>query len=99
METKIKKYFLEEKKVTEQVAKILCKSLLKYEDIAEEFCYWIENREYMKEDNLVINGYSATDISKLASHLDASGVYGFMVSLRDNPVKAEEIIKNNFPNK
>lgn len=99
METKIKKYFLEEKKVTEQVAKILCRSLLKYEDIAEEFCYWIENREYMKEDNLVIDGYSATDISKLAPHLDASGVYGFMVSLRDNPVKAEEIIKNNFPNK
>ena len=99
MEAKIKKYFLEEKKVTEQVAKILCRSLLKYEDIAEEFCYWIENREYMKEDNLVINGYSATDISRLAPHLDASGVYGFMVSLRDNPVKAEEIIENKFPNK
>ena len=99
METKIKKYFLEEKKVTEQVAKILCKSLLKYADIAGEFCYWIENREYMKEDNLVINGYSATDISRMAPHLDVSGVYGFMVSLRDNPIKAEEIIKNKFPNK
>lgn len=99
MEAKIKKYFIEEKKVTEQVAKILCKSLLKYEDIAEEFCHWIKNREYKKEDKLVINGYSATDISKLAPHLDASGVYGFMVSLRDNPAKAEGIIKNNFPTK
>ncbi len=99
METIIKKYFIEEKKVTEQVAKILSRTLMKYEDIAAEFCYWIQNREYKEDGNIVINGYSATDINQLAPHLDGAGVYNFLVSLRDNPIKAEEIIKNNFPNK
>ncbi len=97
MEEKIKAYFLEEKKVTEQVARILSRSLLKYGDIAREFCHWLDSREFPTEDMLVIEGYSAMDISILASHMDAAGVYNFMVTLRDNPRKAKEAINNNFP--
>lgn len=99
MEEKIRKYFIEEKKVTEPVAKVLSKSLLKYDDIAEEFVYWLENRDYKQDDKLTICGYSARNISDLAPHLDAAGVYNFMVTLRDDPKKAEETIKNKFPSK
>lgn len=99
MEQEIKQYFIKEKKVSEVVAKVLISSLLKYTDIAQEFCFWLKMREYKQNDKLVIEGYSAEDIHKLAPHLDTAGVYGFMVTLRDNPQEALEIIKNNFPRK
>lgn len=99
MKERIEKYFIEEKKVTGAVAKVLSALLLKYVDIAEEFCYWLEKREYKKDGQIRISGYSAKDISLLAPHFDAAGVYNFMVTLRDNPKKAAETIENKFPSK
>jgi len=93
------KYFIEEKSVTEVVAKILAKPLLKYDDIKEEFLYWLENRNYDCPNPINISGYTAASVARIAPHLDSAGIYNFMVTLRDNPVKAKEYINNGFPRK
>lgn len=93
------RYFVEEKSVTEVVAKVLATTLSKYDDIRNEFVFWLENRNYDYPNPININGYTAASVAKLAPHLDAAGVYGFMVTLRDNPTKAKEYIDNGFPRK
>ncbi len=96
---KIIKYFIDEKAVSEVVAKVLAKSLLKYADIRDEFIYWLNNRDYNAPNAISIGGYSACDVHEMAPFLDAAGVYNFMVTLRDNPIKAQAYIKNGFPRK
>ena len=93
------RYFVEEKSVTEVVAKVLARPLLKYDDINEEFLYWLENRNYDCPNPINVSGYTAASVAKIAPHLDAAGVYGFMVTLRDNPTKAKEYIDNGFSRK
>lgn len=95
----ITRYFIEEKSVTEVVAKVLAAPLLKYDDIKEEFLYWLENRTFDCPSPINISGYTAATISEIAPHLDAAGVYSFMVTLRDNPSKAQNYIENGFPRK
>ncbi len=96
---KIIKYFTEEKAVTEVVAKVLMKPLCKYTDIKTEFIYWIDNRTFNIPNALSVNGYSAEKIHEIAPFLDAAGIYGFMVTLRDDPEKAQQYINNGFPRK
>ena len=96
---RITEYFIKEKGVSAVVASVLKKPLTRYADIEKEFCYWLDNRNYDAPDILVINGYSAKQISEIAPFLDASGVYQFLVTLRDDPEKAREYIKNGFPRK
>ena len=98
MQDKIVKYYIEEKKTTPVVAKVLSKKLLKYDDIASEFVYWLENREYKEAGALSLEGYTAKKLSDMAP-LDAAGVYAFMVSLRDDKENALETIKKGFPRK
>lgn len=96
---KIIQYFIREKNVTAVVAKVLAKALTKYSDIEKEFIYWIDNRNFDAPDALEIGGYSAKKIHEIAPFLDAAGVYNFMVTLRDDPAKAQNYIKNGFPRK
>lgn len=95
----ITRYFIEEKFVTETVAKVLSARLSKYDDIKNEFIAWLENRNYECTDPVTINGYTAASVAETAPHLDPAGVYGFMVTLRDNPKKAQEYIDKGFPRK
>lgn len=96
---KIINYFINEKQTTLVIANVLAKSLLKYSDIEEEFVYWLDNRDFDSPNALKINGYTAKEISKIAPKLDASGIYNFLITLRENPEKAEEYINNGFPRK
>ncbi|SEM23192.1 hypothetical protein SAMN04487770_12958 [Butyrivibrio sp. ob235] len=91
------KYFTEEKKETPVVARILEKPLVKYEDIRDAFLDWLVTRDYT--DTPIVREYTPQKIHELNPGLDASGVYQFLVTLRDNPDKAEEYIKNNFSTK
>lgn len=96
---KIISYFVNEKGVTEVVAKVLSKNISKYQDIKDEFIYWIDNRSFQLQNPVEINGYNASIIHKKAPFLDAAGVYNLLVTLRDNPDKALEYLKNGFPRK
>lgn len=91
------KYFTEEKKETIVVARVLEKNLTKYDDIKDGFLDWLKLRKY--SDAPVISGYNAILIHEMQPDLDAAGVYQFLVTLRDNPAKAEEYINNNFSRK
>lgn len=81
------------------VAKRLCAKLSKHEDIYAELLSCIEGCGECAENGLVVNGYSAKDIQALAPFMNLVGVYGFLVSLRENPESSLETIKAGFPRK
>ena len=81
---------------TERAAKRNAAKLSKHEDIKKEFEKRIETGEY-PEDGLIIEGYSAKQISEIAPFMNAVGVYNFLVTLRDNPVVGLQAIKDGFP--
>ena len=85
--------------MTEVVAIKTEKKVSKYEDICKEFEYWINNKTYNADKPLVVGGYTAQDIYKLAPFMDGLGVFNFMVTLRENPAKAKEYIDGGFKRK
>jgi len=95
----ITEYLLTDKKMTEIVAKRTEEKVSKYDDIRKEFEYWISNKTYNTEIPLVVGGYTAQDISRLAPFMDGLGVFNFMVTLRDDPAKAKEYIDGGFKRK
>ena len=90
-------YFVVEKKETLVVAKVLARTIEKYEDIKSGFLDWLITREYSLTPE--VGGYNAVKIHEMQPFLDAAGVYQFLVTLRDNPEKAQQYIDNNFPRK
>ncbi len=92
-------YLVNEKGVTMIVATVLAKSFEKYPEIKQEFISWIKERNFKEEDAIKIEGYTAKRIHEIAPELDASGVYQFMITLRENPQKAKEYIQKGFPRK
>ncbi|MDR0286691.1 MAG: hypothetical protein LBI03_03140 [Clostridiales bacterium] len=95
----IMEYLLKEKKMTEVVASRTETKVAKYEDIRKEAEFWIKNKTYNTESPLVVNGYTAQDIYKLAPFMDGLGVFNFLVTLREDPVKAQEYIDGGFKRK
>lgn len=95
---KIIEFLINELNQNERVAKRNATKLTKYEDIQNEFLDCLESEEY-PEEGIVINGYSAKDISERASFMNVVGVYNFMVTLRDNPDFAIKTINDGFPRK
>jgi len=95
--SKITTYFIENKKMTPVVAEVLAKSLEKYDDIRNEFIYWIDNNSFDSDNAISVDGYTAKNIYEMAPHLDGAGVYNFMVTLRERPDKAQDIIDKGFP--
>lgn len=93
------KYFKEELKETDVVAKFCFKDIMKYDDILNEFTNYLVKRTYDIENPIEINGYTAKQISLLNPKFTASGVYTFMKLLRDNKTKALSIINSGFANK
>jgi len=95
----IMEYLLNEKQMTEVVAKRTEAKVAKYDDIRQELEAWIETKTYKTDGALVIGGYSAQDIFNLAPFMDGLGVFTFMVTLREDPVKAKEYIDSGFKRK
>jgi hypothetical protein len=96
---KIVKYFIEEKGTTDAVAKVLSKTIMKYGDLRDEFILWLETRTLDHESPVVIEGYTAKQVSEIEPSLDVAGIYNFMVTLREQPDKAKEYIRKGFPRK
>ena len=95
----IKDYLVNEKQMTEIVATRTEKKVSKYDDIRHEFECWIKNKTYNIDSPLVVGGYSAHDIYKLAPFMDGLGVFNFLVTLREDPDKAQEYIEGGFKRK
>lgn len=94
--SKILNYLMNEKDCTEIVADKLTAKLTKYDDIKQEFLHWLETGEFIKDNPLRVGGYTAMEISAMAPMLDGAGVCNFMVTLRDDPETAQEIIDDGF---
>ena len=91
---KVLDYCTKELRVSPEEAERLFKKVSKYEDIYSEFLSWIDNRKYT--NRIIVGDYSSEQIYKLAPSLSGIGVYNFMVTLRDNPELAREIIQSGF---
>lgn len=70
-----------------------------HKDIYNEFTKYLMKKEFPTGDCVNIEGYKAKDIHRLGPLLDAMEVYNLMVYLRENPVKAKQIITTGFPQK
>ncbi len=91
---KVLEFCTKELQVSPREAERLFMKVSKYEDIYSEFMNWLDNREYI--DGISIRNYSSRQIHALAPRLNGMGVYAFMVTLRDNPGLAKEIIQSGF---
>lgn len=95
MEEKIEQYLRDERGVASDVVRRrLREKVMKYDDIAEEFGRWLEKREY--ESGVEVEGHTAQGIYELAPRLDGIGVFNFLVTLRDDPEGAKEMIQEGF---
>ena len=81
------------------VADRTAKKLGRHPDISAELLSWILSREYKSVSPVVVEGYTAADIVKLAPFMDGVGVFTFLVSLREEPQKAKSQIAAGFPRK
>ena len=90
------KYIVEELKVTGGTMLAMIDKIKKYDDIYDEFCYWLENRNYDRENPVTIAGYTAKQIFQLNPKLDGIGVYNFLITLRETPERAKEYIDSGF---
>lgn len=95
---KIITYLVETLNQTERAVKRNFAKLSKYDDIKTEFENWIETQQF-PEQGLEIEGYNALKISELAPFMNGVGVYNFLVTLRDDPNTAKQIIADGFPRK
>lgn len=91
-------YLVETLNQTERAAKRNFVKLSKYDDIKTEFENWIETQQF-SEQGLQVEGYNALKISELAPFMNGVGVYNFLVTLRDDPNTAKQIIADGFPRK
>jgi len=98
METTVN-YLVNERGQKPQVASKIAAPLEKHSDIRTELEQWIEVREYAQDNPVVIEGYTAEMISKLAPFMDGVGVYNFMVTLRERPENGKRIIAEGFKRK
>jgi len=92
----VEKYLVNEKKVTGGLLFHVVDKIEKYQDVYDEFCYWLEKRNYDKENPLIVEGYTAKQIYELNPKLDGIGVYNFLITLREKPELAKEYIKSGF---
>lgn len=95
-EQKIWQYLVGEKECTEAVANMVLDKIVKYEDIKQEFLHWLEKRDYMVDEPVVVEGYSALAIVDRIAALDGVGAFSLLVDLRDRPKEAREVLKNGL---
>ena len=93
----IENYLISEQKVTGAVMLMLKDKILRYNDISDEFCQYLEQRNYDFEHPLTVEGYTAKQIHELAPFLEGIGVYNFLITLRENPERAKKYIEEGFP--
>ena len=95
---KIIDYLINERNQKPQVAAKVSSSFERHDDIRTELETWIEQREYPK-DGIMVEGYTADAIYKLAPFMDGVGVYNFLITLRERPENGKRIIAEGFPRK
>ncbi len=91
-----KKYLILEKHIDGPQLYAMVDKIEKYPDIRDEFYYWLEHRNYDKQQPLVVENYTAKQIYQLNPRLDGIGVYNFLITLREKPDVAKTYITSGF---
>lgn len=68
------------------------------QDIAREFEYWIEHKQYVS-NGIEEQGYTAERIASLSEYLNGEGAFALLLELRENPEKALQRIQRGFKKK
>ena len=93
----INQYLEKELNLSETQALIVSEKIRKYDDIYQDFCKWLQTRNYDYKNPLVVNGYTAKQIFELNPKLDGIGIYNFLITIRENHDVAMSYIKSGFP--
>ena len=96
---KIFRYLVSERTQKPEVAAKISASFEKHADIRAELEAWIDTQKYPQNNPLMVEGFTAEAISRLAPFMDGVGVYNFLVSLRERPENAKRIIAEGFSRK
>jgi len=94
---KIQDYLVNERNQKPAVAAKIAQPFENHEDLRRELEEWIERRCFARDSPLVVEGYTAEMIFGLAPFMDGVGVYNFMVTLRERPDWAKQMIAAGFP--
>lgn len=97
MEQKIKEYLIKENSLSEKAAEILLTKIKKYDDIYDEFCYWLNEGTFKQKDALQNEGYTAQSIHNIAPQITGIGVYNIMIGLRDDKELTLKRLNEGFP--
>lgn len=96
MEDKVLDYFIKELQCSEEVAKNMIERFKSQEDIFSEFLYWFDNKEFVKENPVAIDGYTAKGLFEQFDIMEI-GAFNLMLSLRIEHDDALEYIKQGLP--
>ena len=96
---KIVNYLVDVRNQKPEVAAQIVLPFEKHDDIRAELGEWITQRKYPQDNPVMIEGYTAEMISKLAPFMDGVGVYNLMVTLRERPENGKRIIAEGFKRK
>ena len=98
MEREILDYLVKEKRCdAELVAPMMLKKVTKYADIRKEFEEWLKWRNYREDEGAIaVDGWTAARVASEAPELDGIGAFNFLVTLRDEPEAAQQIIAEKF---
>ena len=99
MMEKINNYLINERNQKPEVAAKIVAPFEAHADIRAELEAWVETQQYPQDNLLTIEGYTAEEISKLATFMDGVGVYNFMITLRERPDNGKRIIAEGFKRK
>ena len=96
----IKDYLKNKENTTDEVVNQLIKPYYNHSDIANEFEYWIREKKFIEENPVCESGYTAEKLYEEYSNvLDIQGIFSLLITLRENPDKALNWIKEGFPRK
>lgn len=68
----------------------------KHPDIKKEFEHWLETKEYIVDNAVSVEQYTAKSLSELSDFLDGEGAFLMLVQLRETPKKALAKIARGF---
>ena len=68
----------------------------RHKDIASEFEKWITTNEYVTENAVCVEGYTAKQLAETSEYLNGEGAFVMLVELREKPPKASEQISKGF---
>lgn len=91
--------FYKEKNIPEVLLAQKIKTFDANPDIAAEFEFWIQNRQYKTDGAVSVEGYTAKTLSEESKYLDGEGAFMMLIELRENPERAIDRLKKGFKRK